>query len=106
MQTRRARLQKAIKAVGEFCRRHRHDPLKEQHAALSRRMQGHLNYFGVSGNTRALNSLVFWVTRLWHKWLNRRSQRKRLNWQRFKDFLKTFPLPRPTIRVRIWATSP
>jgi group II intron reverse transcriptase/maturase len=105
MQTRRARLQKAVKAIGEFCRRHRHDPLKEQHAALSRRIQGHLNYFGVNGNMWALRSLVHWATRLWHKWLNRRSQRKRLTWDRFRDFLKTFPLPKPTIRVRIWATS-
>ena len=106
MQTRKARLQKALKAIGEFCRRRRHDPLKEQHAALKRRMEGHLNYFGVNGNSRALSTLVWVATRLWHKWLNRRSQRKRLNWGRFKDFLKTFPLPRPTIRVRIWAMAP
>ena len=45
-------------------------------------------------------------TRPWHRWLNRRSQHRRLNWERFQDFLKTFPLPRPTIRVRIWAVAP
>jgi len=104
MKTRKARLQKALAAIGEFCRRHRHDPLKEQHASLTRRMQGHFNYFGVNGNFRVLSYMVYRVERTWKKWLCRRSQRKRLNWKRFRDFLQVFPLPKPTIRVRIWAT--
>jgi group II intron reverse transcriptase/maturase len=103
MKTRKARLQKAITAIGEFCRRHRHDSLKEQHTALRRRLEGHFNYFGVNGNHRALDTLIHWVKRAWYKWLGRRSQRRRLTWDRFEDLLKVFPLPKPTIRVRIWA---
>lgn len=106
MKTRKARLQRALQALGEFCRRHRHDPLKEQHAALVRRIQGHLNYFGVNGNIRALSCLVDQAERRWRKWLNRRSQRKRFTLERLKDFLKVFPLPKPRIRVRIWALAP
>jgi hypothetical protein len=83
----------------------RHAALAEQHAALTRRVQGHLNYFGVNGNTRALNLLVHEAQRLWHKWLNRRSQRRRLTWERFNDLLEVFPLPKPTIRVQIWARA-
>lgn len=105
MKTRKARLQRALKALGEHCRRHRHDSLKEQHAALTRRIQGHMNYFGVNGNMRAISSLVEEAEGIWHKWLNRRSQRKRLSWKRFKDLLRVFPLPVPRIRVRIWASS-
>jgi RNA-directed DNA polymerase len=106
LKTRKARLQRALKAVGDFCRRYRHEPLKVQHAALKRRLQGHFNYFGVNGNFRSLHKLVHFTERQWHKWLNRRSQRKRLNWKRFQDFLKVFPLPRPKIKVQIWATAP
>jgi hypothetical protein len=106
LKTRKARLQRALQAVGEFCRCHRHDPLKMQHAALTRRLVGHFNYFGVNGNSRSLSMLVCFAERQWHKWLNRRSQRRRLNWRRFNDFLKVFPLPRPTIRVRIWDAAP
>ena len=36
--------------------------------------------------------------------LCRRSQRKRLTWERFADLLRDFPLPRPRITVRIWGT--
>jgi retron-type reverse transcriptase len=41
---------------------------------------------------------------LWYKWLCRRSQRKRLTWERFADLLRDFPLPRPRITVRIWGS--
>jgi RNA-directed DNA polymerase len=102
--TRKARLRRAITAVAEWCRCHRHLPVKQQHAALVRRIEGHCNYFGVNGNSRSLGKLVHHAERAWHKWLCRRSQRAYLNWRRFADLLRDFPLPRPTIRVQIWAT--
>jgi len=104
MKTRKARLQRALKALGEYCRRHRHDPLKEQHAALSRRLQGHNNYFGVNGNSRAIRLVLEQAEIVWRKWLCRRSQRKRLTWKRFRAFLKVFRSHRPSIRVQVWAT--
>ena len=102
--TRRARLTRAIKAVYDYCRRQRHKPMKEQHAALRSRIQGHFNYFGVNGNIRSLYVLAHHAKRAWYKWLCRRSQRARLNWQRFEDLLKMLPLPRPKVRVAIWGT--
>ncbi len=102
MRTRKARLQKAIKASGDWCRRHRHEPLKEQHAALSSRLRGHYAYFGVNGNWRSMVLLWRAVTRRWQKWLRRRSQRSRLTWERFNELLKGYPLPRPRICVQIW----
>lgn len=100
--TRRARLAKAIKAVHSWCRENRHLPVRQQHAALSRRVQGHINYFGVNGNVASLQRFARQVTRSWFKWLNRRSQRARLNWDRFEDLLRDFPLPQPRIVVKIW----
>jgi group II intron reverse transcriptase/maturase len=104
--TRTARLQRALQAVADECRRHRHKPVKEQHARLKRRLVGHFNYFGVNGNIRSLRKLVHGAESLWRKWLRRRSQRTRLTWERFKaTILRVFPLPKPTIRVQIWASS-
>lgn len=100
--TRRARLATAIKAVHSWCREHRHLPVRQQHAALSRRVQGHIHYFGVNGNMASLQRFARQVTRSWFKWLNRRSQRARLNWDRFEDLLRDFPLPQPRIVVKIW----
>jgi group II intron reverse transcriptase/maturase len=56
--TRHARLRRSIQAIADWCRRHRHLPVKAQHAALTRRIQGHVNYFGISGNFRSLLLLV------------------------------------------------
>jgi RNA-directed DNA polymerase len=100
--TRRASLRRAKQAIYDWCRRHRHQPVEAQHAALGRRLRGHFNYFGVSGNFRSLLRLVEATKRAWYKWLCRRSQRKRLNWERFTDLLRQRPLPRPRITVRIW----
>jgi group II intron reverse transcriptase/maturase len=102
--TRHARLRRAIQAVADWCRRYRHLPVKVQHAALTRRIQGHFNYFGVNGNSRSLELLLEEARRAWCKWLRRRSQRSRLTWKRFAELLKRLPLPRPRITVRIWGT--
>ncbi len=101
--TRGARLRRAIKAAAEWCRRHRHDPVEEQHQTLVRKLNGHYNYFGVNGNSRALVYLLNAVERAWRKWLDRRSQRAHMTWRRFGELLAAHPLPRPTIRVQIWA---
>lgn len=103
--TRGVRLGRAINAATEWCRGHRHDPVEEQHRTLTRKLTGHYNYFGVNGNIAALQSLHFAVMRAWQKWLNRRSQRARMNWRRFNELLKAHPLPAPKIKVQIWGTS-
>jgi RNA-directed DNA polymerase len=46
--TRRASLRRAFQSVAAWCRRHRHLPVQAQHAALTRRLVGHFNYFGVA----------------------------------------------------------
>ncbi len=101
--TRKARLRRAIKVAYEWCRRHRHLPVPVQHQALRRRIQGHFNYFGVNDNQRSLAVVIYHVNRAWYKWLNRRSQRSRLNWKRFQDLLRDFPLPCPKVYVNLWA---
>ena len=100
--TRRASLRRAKQALYDWCRRHRHQPVEAQHAALGRRLRGHFNYFGVNGNFQSLLRLIEATKRAWYKWLCRRSQRKRLTWERFTALLRQRPLPHPRITVRLW----
>ena len=58
MQTRKARLHRAVQAVRDYCRRHRHEPIAVQHVGLVRRLTGHLNYFGIQGNGRRLACVI------------------------------------------------
>jgi RNA-directed DNA polymerase len=103
--TRKARLGRAIQSAYDFCRRHRHKSVAVQHQALVSRIRGHFGYFGVNDNQKSLGELVYWASKAWHKWLNRRSQRARLNWGRFQDMLKDYPLPRPKVYVNLWDSS-
>ena len=104
---RSASLRRAIKSIYDWCRSHRHLSIQDQHKALARRLRGHYNYFGVSGNSRRLQHFTEAVRRIWLKWLQRRSQRHRLNWQRYDVLLKTrWALPRPRIVVKIWGAAP
>ena len=102
--TRSASLRRFIGAVYDWCHRHRHLSVAAQHKALTRRIQGHFNYFGVSGNFISLLRVVEQAKRSWYKWLCRRSHRTRLTWGRFADLLRDFPLPTPRITVRIWGS--
>jgi RNA-directed DNA polymerase len=100
--TRGARLRRSIKAVYDWCRSHRHWAVKDQHTALVRRVNGHYNYFGVNGNGSALSTFLRHVTKAWCKWLQRRSQKTRMKWERYTQMLGVFPLPPPLIKVQIW----
>ncbi len=102
--TRSASLRRFIGVVYDWCHRHRHLSVAAQHKALTRRIQGHFNYFGVSGNFISLLRVAEQAKRSWYKWLCRRSHRTRLTWERFADLLRDFPLPTPRITVRIWGS--
>lgn len=95
--TAKDRFRRALKRIGEWCRKHRHWRLREQHVALTRKLRGHFAYFGLSGNYRALASLRFHAERIWLKWLGRRSQRGRIPWSRATHLMTVFALPKPRI---------
>ena len=96
-QTSASRFSRAVKKIAEWCRRNRHRPIPEQHATLSQKLVGHDAYYGVTGNSRALGNLRYVVTRLWRKWLSRRSWAGSLSWERFKRVLACFALPPPRV---------
>jgi RNA-directed DNA polymerase len=75
--TAKDRFRRTLQRINQWCRAHRHDPVADQHAALSRQLMGHYAYFGVRGNYRALSHLRFRVEQIWLNWLGRRSQRRR-----------------------------
>jgi len=95
--TARKRLARGLKRVNEWCRRNRHLPIRKQWEALCRKLKGHYGYYGVTSNYRVLAQFWLRVARIWQKWLGRRSQRAKRNWDWMASILKRFPLPRPII---------
>ena len=91
------RLSRAVRSIAQWCRVHRHDPMKEQHAKLSRKVRGHYAYYGITGNVRALQWFLLAVHRAWRRWLNRRNSRQEMDWERFNRLLRRYSLPAPRI---------
>lgn len=92
-----ARLSRALKRLGEWCRLNRHRPLLEQWSKLSTKLTGHFGYYGITGNMRSIELFHRQAERIWRKWLGRRSAKARMNWARFTLFLDRFPLPPPRL---------
>jgi group II intron reverse transcriptase/maturase len=91
--TARDRFTRSLRAIAQWCRRQRHLPLVEQHRELGRKLRGHYAYYGITGNQPALSRLRHETQRVWRKWLDRRSQRACMTWERFWRVSARYPLP-------------
>jgi RNA-directed DNA polymerase len=81
-------------------------PAKDWWPILAAKLRGHYQYYGISGNMPALMRYYFAVLRLTRKWLNRRSQRGKISWRRFMEYLKHYPLPAPRIVHNMYTLAP
>ena len=88
---------RGLQAINAWCRANRHLPIRVQHVALVRNVRGHYGYFGITTNSQALSNFVFRVRKLWRRWLDRRSHRARMDWERMSRVLQRYPLPAPRI---------
>ena len=77
-------------------------PLREIWKTFRAKIRGHIQYYGVTFNTREVNNFVYESKRIVFKWLNRRSQRKSLNWKKFSMYCKEFPLPKVEVKVKLF----
>ena len=93
-----SRFGRAVKRVYEWCRTYRHAPVAWQHEQLRRKLRGHDNYYGITGNWRALVRFRYEVSRAWRKWLDRRSAKAHMTWERFKRLVERYPFPAPVVR--------
>lgn len=95
-----SRFTRALRAITIWCRDHRHDLVKLQHRTLAQKLRGHYAYYGIIGNAAALSRFAHEVERIWRKWLNRRSQRARMAWDRFQRLKQRYALPKPRMIPR------
>jgi RNA-directed DNA polymerase len=93
-----SRFSRALKRTSHWFRTVRHQPVAWQHEQLVRKLRGHDNYYGIPGNFASLYRFRYEVRRLWRKWLDRRSDKARMTWERFQHLEGRFPLPSPIRR--------
>jgi len=78
---------------------------KEWWKILKSKLSGHIQYYGVSGNYPAISKFYSITIKLVHKWLNRRSQKKRMSWDKLNNYLKCYPLPKPRIKHNLYTLA-
>lgn len=88
-----SRLDRAMRSIAQWCRKHRHRPIGEQQQTLCQKLRGHFAYYGLTGNASALAQFRTAVVRCWRKWLNRRNRERSLDWDLFNRLLERYPLP-------------
>ena len=91
------RLRRGLKAIAEWCREHRHDPVDQQQKTLNAKLRGHYQYYGRPTNYRSIYQFYRKVRRIWREWLNRRTRGRWLTWDRFEAILRQHPLLPPRI---------
>ena len=96
------RFRRGLKAISDWCKQHRHDPVSEQQKILNAKLRGHYQYYGRPTNFRGIKQFYRRVRRIWREWLSRRTRGKRLTWERFMEILRQYPLLPPRI-THAWA---
>jgi hypothetical protein len=72
-------------------------PIKEQWKALSMKLKGYYQYFGIRGNYDSIHWVYYKLRKAWRRWLSRRSQKGHIPWEKFDTIFAHFPLPKPRI---------
>jgi group II intron reverse transcriptase/maturase len=91
------KLRASVKAFTEWIKANRHRRVSTLMRALSQKLRGYWNYYGVRGNAASLSRFYDQCQRLLFKWLNRRSQRRSCTWREFDALLRRHSIPLPRI---------
>ena len=103
--TARKKFTAKVKAFKEWLKSARTMKIKELWEAAKAKLRGHNAYYGVTDNLPGIKRFTAEVEKLLYRWLNRRGKRRSLNWLKFCEMLKRFPLPEPKIKVRLFGVS-
>lgn len=101
--TAKKKFKQAIQNFKMWIKQNRNKPLKEIMVMVKKKLIGHFNYYGITDNSEMIKKYHHKVIRLLYKWLNRRSQKKSYDIQSFNVMLAIFDLPKPKIKVNIYA---
>jgi RNA-directed DNA polymerase len=96
--TAKDRFGRSLRSLSQWCRTHRHLPVREQCRILGQKLRGHYAYYGITGNTPSIRRFRHLAERWWHKWLSRRNNRG-MPWDRFRRLLAYHRLP-PAVLAR------
>lgn len=102
LKTAKDRFTRAVRSIDKWCHDNRHLSIAEQQQKLNQKLRGHYAYYGVTGNSEAMNRFRQEVENRWRKWLNRRNNIRSMHWQKFCALLRRYPLaPARAVRSKL-----
>lgn len=92
-----------LKRVNLWCKENRNKfRLRELWKQFCSKLRGHVQYYGVSFNGPAIHRFCKRAIFIFLKWLNRRSQKRSLNYEQLKLYMKVYPPPKIQICHRLY----
>lgn len=68
-------------------------------------VRGYMNYFAVNDNKNRIGLFLHAVKRILFRALNRKSEKRSLNWERFQKVLDLNDYPEPAVLVNLFFDS-
>ena len=97
------RYRSKLSKVKEWARRIKDKaPLRYIWERFCAKLRGHVRYYGVSFNSKAVEKFLRAAEAILFKWLNRRSQRKSFVWEKFLLFKEKHPLPEAKVHHKLF----
>lgn len=92
------RMSSKLKKVNDWCKyiRNKHK-LPVIWKIFCSKLRGHIQYYGVTFNSKAVSNFIHQAVKIMFKWMNRRSQKKSFTWDKFYLFIERNPLPKAKI---------
>ena len=102
LRTSSKRVQTKLKRVSEWCKKHRcKHKLSKLWEIFRSKLRGHVQYFGVSYNSRRVQVFLWRAIEIFYKWLNRRGGRW-IEWEGFHKFMEEYPPPQARVIHRMF----
>jgi hypothetical protein len=99
------KLRTKLRDLKDWFRENRAKPAAEVWRTLCAKLQGHFQYYHVSDNWRWVVKYRAAARRMGLRWLRRRSQNSRVNWDTYNAYLRQHPLPNPARTVDLIAMA-
>lgn len=96
--TEKNRLRRSIQKITDKMREIRHRPKKDQCLKINEMFRGHYNY-GMGGNKGSLFKAYRKTEKFWSKMLCSRSWKSYIDWDKYHEIKKVFPILRPKILI-------
>lgn len=101
IQTSKKKLKAKKQAVKEWLKEHMHAPVSTTFETLNRKLQGHVNYYGINGNFKMLLNFFQYTKMTLIRVLRARGQKHPIKWTDFQRMWDYYIKP-PKISVNIW----